>query len=265
MLCLLIVASGSAFTAAVLLEKPQQQLPVIQELEAETVFPLDPISVFPHFDSFTEIEIKKRFFFDFIEIYVEAENQKIVQKREQLTELVKVAEDKSTLSGIEMRRLMALADEFRVDTIENGDHQIIVELLKRVDTIPDSLVLAQAAVESAWGSSRFALEGNNIFGQYCYDPGCGLVPSSRASSDTHEVRSFANIEESVMAYFININTHASYEYFRELRAQMRKENADLEPMELVHGLGTYSVRGQLYIDDIRIIMQQNELVSRDRF
>ena len=80
-----------------------------------------------------------------------------------------------------------------------SDQDIINELILRVDVIPVSLALAQAANESAWGTSRFALEGNNVFGQWCYKKGCGIVPAERRSGATHEVKSFTSVERSVQA------------------------------------------------------------------
>ena len=133
----------------------------------------------------------------------------------------------------------------------------------RVDIIPASLVLAQAANESAWGTSRFTLEGNNIFGQWCYEEGCGIVPRRRAAGATHEVRRFETIEEAVAAYFVNINTNPVYQYLRELRAQMRVQQLELNPLVLAFGLGRYSERGGNYIDEVQSIIIQNDLLSRD--
>jgi Bax protein len=137
-------------------------------------------------------------------------------------------------------------------------------LLKRVDTIPVSLALAQAANESAWGTSRFALEGNNLFGQWCYDEGCGLVPNRRRANASHEVQSFESIEAAVRAYFMNINTHDRYQGFRDLRFQMRSKEGELDPFALAWGLDGYSERGEAYVDEVQTIILQNDLTNKDR-
>jgi Bax protein len=143
------------------------------------------------------------------------------------------------------------------------EKEIIEELILRVDLIPASLALAQAANESAWGTSRFTILGNNIFGQWCYEIGCGIVPARRAAGATHEVKAFDTIQQSVEAYFLNINTHESYSYLRDLRAKMRKRDFKLDPMSLAIGLGRYSQRGDRYVDEIQRIIIQNDLRARD--
>ena len=140
---------------------------------------------------------------------------------------------------------------------------LIDELLVRVDIIPVSLALAQAANESAWGTSRFAREGNNIFGQWCFDEGCGLVPGQRADDASHEVRSFSSVEASVRAYFRNLNTNPTYEYLRELRAQMRMKGKPLDSRALAQGLLRYSERGHVYISELYDIIRVNDLLALD--
>ena len=144
-----------------------------------------------------------------------------------------------------------------------SDQDIINELILRVDVIPVSLALAQAANESAWGTSRFALEGNNVFGQWCYKKGCGIVPAERRSGATHEVKSFTSVEQSVQAYILNINSHPSYRYLREVRAVMRERQGKLDPMGLAYGLDRYSERGNNYVDEVRNLIIQNNLRLRD--
>lgn len=233
----------------------------------QTVAPegtLEPIVVFPDFASFPDVNVKKQMFFDFLELYIAAENDKVKQVRSELLELADVASKNFHLSRTERRRLLAMARDYGVDTENRSEKQIIFELLKRVDTIPVSLALAQAANESAWGTSRFALEGNNVFGQWCYDQGCGLVPNRRSNAANHEVRSFTNVESAVQAYFINLNTHEEYEHFRELRSQMRDQQRELDSLVLAYGLVGYSERGEHYVDELQTIIQQNGLRTRDR-
>jgi len=229
-------------------------------LEAETV--LEPISVFPDFASISDVSVKKQMFFDFIEIYINQENQKVLAARERIQTFAKLLADGSALSPEESEELAAFVSHYEIADTDRHHSEVIFELLKRVDTIPSSLALAQAANESAWGTSRFALEANNIFGQWCYDEGCGVVPDRRVSGASHEVRSFATVEEAVRAYFLNLNTHDQYEDFRKMRFQMRNQRGTLDPLVLAYGLSGYSERGEHYVDEVQTIIQQNDLINR---
>ena len=225
--------------------------------------PDNPITVFPDFASIDNVDVKKQQFFDYLEGYIVAENAEIAATREQLEPYAAIANSGVALSQRERQRVLELADRYRVDTSTMSDREIVNELLLRVDEIPVSMALAQAANESAWGTSRFALDGNNIFGEWCFEEGCGLVPRRRASGASHEVQAFESIEESINSYFLNINTHDSYRYLRQLRADMRRRGTKLDPMVLARGLGRYSQRGDNYVDEVQNIILQNDLRNRD--
>lgn len=223
-----------------------------------------PITVFPDFASIENVNVKKRQFFDYLEDYIVAENESIAEIRIALLPLAEIANSGASFSQLERNWIQDLANDYRIDTADKSDRAIANELVLRVDEIPVSLVLAQAANESAWGTSRFALEGNNIFGQWCFEEGCGIVPRRRRSGATHEVKRFNSIEDSISGYFQNINTHQSYRYLRELRADMRGANAELDSILLASGLGRYSERGDHYVDEVQNIILQNDLLDRDR-
>ena len=235
---------------------------VTDSIEQE-VIALEPIAVFPDFASISNISLKKQQFFDYLENFVIAENIAITQTREQLNSFVKIANSGAEFSGPEKEWIYPLAENYRIEVGKNSEKEIVEELLMRVDVLPVSLALAQAANESAWGTSRFALEGNNIFGQWCFEEGCGIVPARRRAGDNHEVKSFDSIEGSIKAYFLNINSHPSYAYLRDLRSRMRERNLKLDPMSLAIGLGRYSERGDNYVDEVQTIIIQNDLRKRD--
>jgi len=130
--------------------------------------------------------------------------------------------------------------------------------LLHLDQIPESMVLAQAALESAWGTSRFVKGGNNYFGQWCYEAGCGMVPSARQQGANHEVRKFDSARESLHAYFRNINSHRAYRSLRKIRAQKRPAGQPLSGLELLAGLRNYSQRGQDYVDELRKVIRFNK-------
>jgi Bax protein len=225
---------------------------------------IEPITVFPDFASIDTVAVKKQQFFDFLEDYVMAENANIAETRRELRSYVDIVNSGVAFSQRERRWILQLAEHYDLDTSALSDREIANELYLRVDKVPVSLALAQAANESAWGTSRFARQGNNIFGQWCYEEGCGLVPRSRLSGATHEVKKFDSIQESVNAYINNINTHPSYSYLRELRARMRDRNRPLDSLRLAMGLGSYSQRGDNYVDEVQNLIVQNQLTERDK-
>jgi len=152
----------------------------------------------------------------------------------------------------------ALATRYQVEGDLN-DTQVREKLLRRIDTLPPGLVLAQAANESAWGTSRFAREGNNLFGHWTWDADEGMLPRERAAGASHYVRVFSDIRSSVRAYLHNINVGRAYEKLRETRAAMRGVGKPLDPLVLAGGLTKYSQRGLAYVNDIRTLIRSNGL------
>ena len=217
----------------------------------------------PDFEAITNVDLKKETFFAFLNSYVEAENQRILERREKVLTFASVFADGGTLSATEQVTFDELVVQYRLQDSELSPIDLVDELLVRVDIIPVSLALAQAATESAWGTSRFAREGNNIFGQWCFDEGCGLVPGQRADDASHEVKAFASVEGSIRAYFRNLNTNPNYAYLRELRAQMRMKEKPLDSRALAQGLLRYSERGHVYISELHDIIRINDLLARD--
>ena len=232
--------------------------------EETTVVAMPPIIVFPDFAGIPDVQVKKQQFFDFLEDYIVTENTHIRRLREQLLKRADIVNDGIALSSREREWMLDLAQSYGLEVAQSSDREIANELMLRVDVIPVSLALAQAANESAWGTSRFVLEGYNIFGQWCYQEGCGMVPQRRVSGATHEVRRFDSVAASVKGYLDNINTHHLYAHLRELRAFMRNQQQTLDPMVLAYGLGRYSERGEDYVDEIQNIIIQNKLRNRER-
>lgn len=137
------------------------------------------------------------------------------------------------------------------------------ELLRRVDVVPASLALAQAAEESGWGTSRFAREGNAVFGQWTYTANAGILPSSRPDGATHYVRAFEGLPASVAGYLHNLNTHVAYAAFRNRRAFLRAHVGELDALGLANTLRHYSARRQAYVAAIRDIIEANRLTMYD--
>ena len=154
-----------------------------------------------------------------------------------------------------------LDKKFKQYRVKNNN---IKNLLEKVDIIPPSIAIAQAAYESGWGTSRFALEGNSLFGQRTWALGTGFVPKERSNSEKFEVTKFQIIRASVKAYKKNLNTHKSYEPFRELRAKMRKSKNKINSIELANHLTTYSEIGEKYVLYLKQIIEHNSLTDFDK-
>ena len=223
-----------------------------------------PNPAMPDFEHIRDSQQRKQQFFAFLLPIVLQENAAILQQRmaiERWIGQLQQATEKPPSQALSSRvRRIALVYGY-----QGGFHSVdeLTQLLQRVDIIPPSLVLAQAANESAWGTSRFARLGNNLFGQWCFRVGCGITPKLRSAQASHEVRSFASVNASVRAYLHNLNRHASYETLRQIRATARQRSLPLLGEQLAQGLMRYSQRGQDYIDEIRLLIQQNELQRYD--
>ena len=217
----------------------------------------------PDFVSINDVQVKKQSFFNFIEPFVDQVNIEIIQQRQRVLAIQAKMQDGEELSASDLRYLSTLAELYELDTDDLTDAEFLTVLLRRVDKIPASLALAQAANESAWGTSRFAQQGNNYFGQWCYSDGCGLVPNRRREGATHEVRSFNSVKDSVQAYIHNLNTFPSYQMLRRIRQQLRVQNKPVDGASLTDGLESYSSRGHDYIDELQNMIYSNNLLSRD--
>ena len=141
-------------------------------------------------------------------------NANIRKERAKLITLSNKLEMGLVLNRGEHQYLTQLFKRYRMKAPLKVETQLMNQLLERVDIVPASLVLAQSANESGWGTSRFAVEANNYFGIWCFSSGCGLKPRSRDDGMTHEVASYGSVQQGVTAYMHNINTHGAY---RDLR------------------------------------------------
>ncbi len=217
----------------------------------------DPL---PNFSQYKQVQEKKRAFFDYMLPLVNQENQFVLEDRNYLLALEQEAGE---LSFFQRRTLIELADYYYVDRKNRSDSQIVAQLLLRVDPVPPSLALAQAAIESAWGTSRFAVQGNNLFGQWCYKKGCGLVPLQRSSGSHHEVAKFATVAESVESYIRNINTHRAYTDLRAARASLRSEDKSASGYQLAENLLDYSELREKYVHEVQAVIRINNLARYD--
>jgi len=201
-------------------------------------------------DAIQSNKLKKETFIKIVLPLIVAENEKILYDR---MKLKKITSKKYTTD----EEKQWLRQKFLEYKVKKGSVQ---ELKNRMDIIPNSLALAQAAKESGWGTSRFALEGNAIFGQWTWD-GSGIAPLNRDKSKNHKILKFPILRASVKAYQNNLNTHKSYVKFREKRRQLREKKKNLNGLELSKTLSNYAQTGSEYIKILAKIIIQNRLMD----
>lgn len=219
----------------------------------------------PDFQQYSDVKAKKQAFFNYLQPIVEANNQRISQDRRRIKEINGAITKTSLLPDMDAsdrRFLLSMIQRYEVDP-QLTPAQQVPALLNRIDTVPVSLALTQAAMESAWGTSRFAKEGNNLFGQWCYQEGCGIVPKRRGPNQTHEVARFANVDAAVSSYMRNINSHRAYEGLRSARATLRATGQPVTGHQMAEHLLQYSQRGSAYVEELQSMIRVNKLAVLD--
>jgi uncharacterized FlgJ-related protein len=207
---------------------------------------------------------KKQLFIEKLLPLVRAENERLEKTRRRVLRLLAMnAEPGGQLSETDADWLRQLARSYRIDDDPLGDATAAAALKHKVDIIPAGLAIAQAANESAWGNSRFAREGNNLFGIWTYDPAKGIKPRNRAAGKTHLVRVYDDIGESVRSYMHNLNSHPAYQALRTERARLRAAGKPLDAIVLAGGLSKYSELGEEYVKRIRTMIRDNQLERLD--
>ncbi|MBL6927753.1 MAG: glucosaminidase domain-containing protein [Rhodospirillales bacterium] len=204
-----------------------------------------------------ETKVRKSIFFRTVLPLVLQVNEEIAADRERLWK-IRVNRALGNRTGAIDRLWLSMVSEKY--SVERGD---LDELFARIDVVPPSLALAQAAEESGWGTSRFVREGNAIFGQWTFKKAQSLKPKDRDAGKTHRVRAFDSLLDSVRAYVRNLNTHRAYREFRKERAAMRRDGKPVNGVELAKTLTSYSERGQDYVTTLRRIMGVNTLHKLD--
>ena len=199
-------------------------------------------------DELQSTKLKKETFIKIVLPLVVAENEKILADRKKLI----ILSVKKYTTDLEKQWIRQKLLEYKV---KKGD---LKELLLRIDVIPTSIALAQAAKESGWGTSRFALEGNAIFGQWTWS-GQGIAPLNRDNNKKHKILKFPILRASVKAYQNNLNTHKSYVKFRQKRSSFRERKKEIIGLELTDTLNNYAQTGSEYTKILNQIIKQNRL------
>ena len=207
---------------------------------------------------FENISSEKKDFIETLLPLISYQNQKILIERKKILNLKDSLEDRKTLQNDDIKYIFKLAKKFKIDIKNRHKVDVINDLLISLDVIPNSIVLAQAANESGWGTSRFAKEYNAFFGEYTYDFSKGVIPLKREEGKNHLIKAFSSFDQSVESYFYNINSHYAYEQFRLIRKLMREKNNYSDINLLVESLESYA-EDKNYINTITSIIKSNQL------
>ena len=229
-----------------------------QVLAGDGAVPRLFLASLPHdMASLPEVKVRKDLFIKTVLPLVLQVNDEILADRQRLWSIRHAA-----LMDLHVRAEDRLW--LRVKTEQYGLEDDDMEgLLNRMDVIPPSLAVAQAAEESGWGTSRFVREGNALFGQYAFSEDGVLIPIRRDQDKSHAIKSFATLADSVRAYALNLNTHLAYARFRENRSKLRQKGQPLNGYALALTLGRYSARGEEYTKVLRTIISTNDLTQVD--
>lgn len=196
---------------------------------------------------------RKRLFLQILLPLVEQANREILADRRRLRRLALAQRPDPS----DRAWLARLAERYRASPDD------LDGLLERVDVIPPSLALGQAALESGWGASRFAIEGNALFGQWTWAENAGLTPTAADAGQRHAVKTFPHLLDSVSAYMHNLNRQRAYAEFRRQRADFRLLGLPVTGAGLASNLTRYSVEREAYVTKVTAVMRQNDLEAFD--
>jgi Bax protein len=223
----------------------------------------------PDLENIEDIAVRKRVFLNALLPHALLVRQEAMRKRSRLEAILgKIncsQEDINFDTGLDSENQCSWSDYLDADEIDfienlcmNYRATTAEGLLERVDAVPTSIILAQGALESSWGSSRFTREGNSIFGMWTWKAE-GIVPARRDEGKTHKVRVYDTVLDSVRAYQLTLNRLDPYEEFRQLRRQTDN------PLIIAEGLTFYSERGEAYVEDIKSVILSNDLQKYDSY
>ncbi|MFL1780597.1 putative Bax domain-containing glucosaminidase [Candidatus Hepatincolaceae symbiont of Richtersius coronifer] len=214
----------------------------------------------------TNMEVRKSVFINILlPIIIKVQNE--VDTERQKVSYINTKILKEPLSDEDFKLIRDLAAKYNVKMQDDNfwDYtKALEDLTIRVDIIPFSLVLAVAAKETGWGSSRFLIEGNSLFAEWVWSESLGIIPTERAAGAKHAVRSFQNLEDSVISYYRNLNTHNAYQGFRLRRYKMRIKKEVMDPVILANQLSKYSTETQDYVRNLALIIRGNKLTVYDK-
>ena len=258
LVALIVIFIGTRST----IETTQIEEPTIKHVVTDIPVINPPPSVaLPDFGSYVDVKEKKSAFFEYLLPLVRFSNELVRVDRERFK---RVQSDPINLKSPEAKKITRrLNSRYRVVLERFPDLSFLEELDKRIGQIPESLALAQAAKESGWGTSRFSKQANNLFGQWCFTEGCGIIPARRSEGMTHEIQKFKSVGDAIEAYVHNLNTHRAYSALREKRYILLKQGKSPSGTDLAITLTEYSERGAIYGQEVAALIRYNKLEEYD--
>jgi Bax protein len=186
-------------------------------------------------------------------------NNQVKKERKFIENFFKIAEknDFRKLDLTSLKILIRLYHKYHIKQLFDKK-----QYLKRIDIVPASLAIAQGAIESGWGKSRFVLEANNIFGHWTYS-GKGLVPTNRDEGKTHKIRIFNSLQSSVNAYVLNLNRNNAYKNFRNVRKKVHDKKKIYNGLMASKTMINYSALKEKYIKILDSVITRNNLLYYD--
>ena len=236
---------------------------ILSKVEKNEPIPREYFSHIPH--NLTEIDsLNKKNIFISILLPIALRGNEIILEEKQ--SIKKISISKKNIDKLEF-----FAKKYKVQNYKNINFanlnnsqisQIKSQLLIKVDTIPISMILAQAIVESGWGSSRFAREGNALFGEWTWQKGMGIKPEENVDAN-FAVKSFSDISSSLNSYLLNLNRHSAYKALRNYRFENFKDEKPINGLEAANFLSGYAEIGYKYVTKIREMIKANKLYRYD--
>lgn len=205
------------------------------------------------------VKESKQYFFDYLYNEIKNENENILNQRNFVKNLLDSNLLTIDLNSPQFLYLLELKKKYRVKKLFSKD-----EYLKKIDVVPPSMALAQAAVESGWGKSRFIKEANNIFGHWTYNPKIGMIPEQRDEGATHFIRIFKSLQDSISAYMLNLNRNLAYKEFQDKRLEQREKSLNPDGLTLSQTMMNYSGIGHDYLSILKNVIEKNNLQEYDQ-
>jgi len=209
------------------------------------------------------IEDKKRIFFRALAPLILRSNEWITKDRNRLESVRSAFLKGDSLTAFDEVWILKLADLYKAGHDNHVNLAVLDELWEKVDIVPPSLALAQGAEESGWGTSRFAAEGNAIYGQWTWGKQAIKPEQQRKELGNYGIRAFESLQESLCGYMLNLNTHPAYAKLRARRAELRSNGEKVTGAALAEELVNYSERGEDYVRTLRKMMEFNRLEPTD--
>jgi Bax protein len=200
----------------------------------------------------------KEYFFNYVYKLVTKGNLEILKERAFVKNLLSSPSLKLDKDSKEFKKLSKLKKKYRVKKLYD-----LKSHLAKIDVVPPSMALAQAAVESGWGKSRFTKQANNVFGHWTYNPKIGMLPKQRKTGAKHFIRIFKTLQASIDAYMLNLNRNNAYKSFHKKRYSLRTKNLNPSGLILSQTMLKYSGIGKEYLKILRVVIKKNKLEKYD--